>query len=41
VIRAITSSPVNQFLKVTYFQASPTENIPFTYVDPYRLQSVA
>jgi len=28
-----TSMPVSQFLKLTNFQASPTERIPFTYVD--------
>lgn len=28
-----TSRPVSQFLKLTNFQASPTERIPFTYVD--------
>ena len=37
VIRAVTTEPVNQFLKLSYFQASPTKRVPFTYVEPYRL----
>ena len=33
VLHVITSMPVSQFLKLSYFQASPTERIPFTYVE--------
>ncbi len=41
VIRAVTSAPVNQFLKVSYFQASRAKRIPFTYVEPLRFASAA
>jgi hypothetical protein len=34
VIRAVTTAPVNQFLKLSYFQASQTKRVPFTYVEP-------
>jgi hypothetical protein len=34
VLRLLTSMPVSQFLKLTHFQASPTERIPFAYVEP-------
>ena len=33
VVRLITSMPVSQFLKLSHFQASPTKQIPFTYVE--------
>ena len=33
VLRVITSMPVKQFLKVSHFQASPTESVPLTYVE--------
>ena len=33
VLDLITSSPVSQFLKLSHFQASPTRQIPFTYVE--------
>ena len=33
VARIITTPPVNQFLKVTTFYASPTDQIPLTYVE--------
>jgi hypothetical protein len=33
VVRLITSMPVSQFLKLSHFQASPTQQIPFTYVE--------
>jgi len=32
VLHVITTMPVSQFLKLSHFQASPTERIPFTYV---------
>jgi hypothetical protein len=41
VVRAVTTAPVNQFLKLSYFQASPTKRVPFTYVEPYRLAAAA
>ncbi len=41
VIHAVTSAPVNQFLKVSYFQASQVKRIPFTYVEPLRFASAA
>jgi hypothetical protein len=37
VIRALTTSPVDEFLKLSYFQASPTKKVPFTYVEPSHL----
>ncbi|NJN96959.1 MAG: hypothetical protein HC875_24120 [Anaerolineales bacterium] len=36
-IRTLTTSPVDEFLKLSYFQASPTKRVPFTYVEPSRL----
>ena len=33
VLQLVTSAPVNQFLKVSHFQASPTERVPLTYVE--------
>jgi len=33
VVKIITSPPVNQFLKVSYFYPSPTERLPITYVE--------
>ena len=33
VLQVVTSMPVRQFLKVSYFQASPTESVPLTYVE--------
>ena len=33
VLHLVTSMPVSQFLKLSHFQASPTERIPFTYVE--------
>ena len=41
VIRAVTTVPVNQFLKLSHFQESPTKGMPITYVEPYRFASVA
>jgi hypothetical protein len=41
VIRAVTTAPVNQFLKLSYFQASPTKRVPFTYIEPHRFASVS
>jgi hypothetical protein len=37
VVRALTAPPVNEFLKLSYFQASPTKRVPFTYVESSRL----
>ncbi|MFT5365190.1 MAG: hypothetical protein ACI8V2_000127 [Candidatus Latescibacterota bacterium] len=33
VFQIIMSMPVSQFLKVSHFQVSPTEQIPLTFVD--------
>jgi hypothetical protein len=33
VLQVITSMPVRQFLKVSHFQASPTESVLLTYVE--------
>lgn len=41
VVHIITTAPVNQFLKVSHFQASPTKRVPFTYVESYHVDSVA
>jgi len=35
VLHLVTSMPVSQFVKLSHFQASPTEQIPFTYVESY------
>ena len=32
-LHLLTSMPVNQFLKLSHFQASPNRRIPFTYVE--------
>jgi len=41
VVRALTTVPVNQFLKISHFQESPTKRVPFTYVEPFHFASVA
>jgi hypothetical protein len=41
VIRVVMAAPVNQFLKLSHFQASPTKRVPLTYVEPYRFVSAA
>jgi len=41
IMQVVTTAPVNQFLKVSYFQASQTKRIPFTYVEPLRLAYAA
>ena len=41
VAHIITTAPVNQFLKVSHFQASPTKRVPLTYVESYHVDSVA
>lgn len=40
-VRILTKAPVNQFLKLSHFQASPTRRVPLTYVEPYRFASAA
>lgn len=40
VFRVVTTTPVNQFLKLSYFQASQTKRVPFTYVEPYHFAPV-
>jgi hypothetical protein len=37
--RVIMKPPVNQFLKLSHFQASPTQRVPLTFVEPYRFAS--
>lgn len=34
-IHAITTPPVNRFLKISLFQESPSKRVPLTYVEPY------
>ncbi len=41
VIHALTTMPVNQFLKLSYFQESPTKRVPLTYIEPRYFASVA
>ncbi len=42
IARIITTPPVNQFLKVTTFYASPAKQVPLTYVEgPSKLVLVA
>ncbi len=41
VLQLIVSMPVRQFLKVSHFQASPTERIPFTYVESQPIMEAA
>lgn len=41
VLQLITSMPVNQFLNLSYFQASPTERMPLTYVAPQAMRVAA
>jgi hypothetical protein len=41
VVRVLVKAPVNQFLKLSHFQASPTKSVPLTYVEPYRFASAA
>jgi len=41
VLQLMTSMPVSQFLKVSHFQASPTEQVPLTYVELQPVPAVA
>lgn len=41
VMQALITSPVDEFLKLSYFQASPTKRVPFTYVEPSHLALAA
>jgi len=41
VIRAITTRPVNKFLKISFFQESPTRRVPLTYVEPYSFEAAS
>jgi len=41
VVRTLTTMPVSQFLKLSYFQESLTKRVPFTYVEPFHFASVA
>jgi hypothetical protein len=40
-VRIITTTPVNQFLKLSNFQVSPTKHVPLTYVEPYHFAFVS
>lgn len=41
VLQLVTSMPVSQFLKVSHFQASPTERVPLTYVESHPAMTAA
>jgi hypothetical protein len=41
VLRVVTSMPVNQFLKLSHFQASPQKRIPVTYVESQPMMAIA
>jgi hypothetical protein len=41
VLQLVTSMPVSQFLKVSHFQASPTERVPLTYVEAQPSMAIA
>lgn len=41
VLQLVTSLPVSQFLKVSHFQASPTERVPLTYVEGQPSMAIA
>lgn len=40
-IRAVTTEPVNQFLKLSHLQESPMKRVPITYVESYHFAPVA
>ncbi|MBC8262510.1 MAG: DUF2283 domain-containing protein [Anaerolineales bacterium] len=40
-LHLITSMPVSQFLKLSHYQASPTKQIPFTYVESQPIMAAA
>ncbi len=40
VVRLLTTSPVKQFLQLSYFQASQTKSVPFAFIEPSRFASV-
>jgi hypothetical protein len=39
VARILTTTPVNQFLRLSYFQESLTKRVPVTYVEPRHFAS--
>ncbi len=41
VLRVVSMPPVNQFLKISYFQASSVKQVPFTYIESQRLAIAA
>lgn len=41
VLNLVSSTPVCQFVKMSYYQASPTKKIPFTYVESLPLTATA
>lgn len=40
-LRLLMKAPVNRFLKVSNFQMTPSQRVPLTYVEPYRMASAA
>ncbi|HEX9975085.1 MAG TPA: DUF2283 domain-containing protein [bacterium] len=40
-VNVVTTEPINQFLKLSYFQASPEQRVPFIFVDRYQFASAA
>lgn len=40
VLRAVTTAPVNQFLKVSHFQASPTKRVPVAFVESHHFTQI-
>jgi hypothetical protein len=41
VVRLLMTTPVNQFLKLSHLQTSPTKRVPITYVEPHQFASAA
>lgn len=39
VLQLVGSPPVNQFLKLSHFQASPVERVPFAFVESHPIES--
>jgi len=40
VLRVMTTSPINQFMKLSHFQASPTTHVPLAHVEPHGFASL-
>ncbi|MBM4459875.1 MAG: DUF2283 domain-containing protein [Chloroflexi bacterium] len=41
VVRLITSLPISQFLKLSYFQTSPAKQMPLTFVESQPIMAAA